>query len=123
MKIILSGGGYGKDTKELDGKFASLLDKSKPLLYLPIAIDNTKHPYPDCLKWLKSTFNNLGVSSYKMITEKTIDDLKNENPRDFAGIYIGGGNTPYLLRTIKETCLWNFLKSRSEEHTSELQSH
>jgi dipeptidase E len=111
MKLILSGGGSGKDTEELDKKFSSLLDKSKPLLYIPIAINNKKHPYSECLKWLRSTFDSFGMSSYEMITEENINSLKNKNPKDFSGIYVGGGNTPYLLKIIKDTCLWNFLKS------------
>lgn len=111
MRIILSGGGSGKDTKELDAKFASLLDKTKPLLYLPIAIDNIKHPYCGCLKWLKSTFDWLGVEKYEMWTEKDLDKSNNTSITDFAGIYIGGGNTPYLLKKIKTTGLWDFLKS------------
>lgn len=110
MKIILSGGGSGKDTEELDKKFVSLLNKSKPLLYIPIAINEKKHPYSGCLKWLKATFDNLGISLYKMVTEGNMGELINNNPRAFSGIYIGGGNTPYLLKKIKETCLWNFLK-------------
>ena len=54
MELIVTGGGSGKDTKEIDEFFASKLDKDKPLLYIPIAIDNIEHPYPDCLKWLKT---------------------------------------------------------------------
>ena len=61
MRIILSGGGSGERTKELDEMFASLLDKTKPLLYIPIAIDSIKHPYSSCLAWLRSTFDKLGV--------------------------------------------------------------
>jgi len=110
MHLILSGGGSGEDTKELDQKFSFLLNKNKPLLYIPIAIDNIKHPYIECLKWLKSTFDNLGIKKYEMWTE---DDLINSNyisPDNFSGIYIGGGNTPYLLKKLKETRFWEFLK-------------
>ncbi|MGC9309389.1 MAG: Type 1 glutamine amidotransferase-like domain-containing protein, partial [Candidatus Nanoarchaeia archaeon] len=56
------------------------------------------------------------ISSYEMITEQNIDSLKNKNPKDFSGIYIGGGNTPYLLKLIKDTCLWNFLKLALKEN-------
>ncbi len=110
MKIILSGGGSGEDTKELDEKFASLLDKTKPLLYIPVAIDNIKHPYSDCLKWLKSTFTNFGINNYEMWIEKDLKKSKDISPDSFSGIYIGGGNTPYLLKKLKETGFWRFLK-------------
>jgi dipeptidase E len=110
MKVILTGGGSGDNTKELDKKFSSLLDKSKPLLYIPLAIDNIKHPYSECLKWLRLTFDNLGVSKYEMWTGDKLENSENKNPKDFAGIYIGGGNTPYLLKKIRETGFDKFIE-------------
>jgi len=110
MRIILSGGGSGEQTKELDQLFANLLDKNKPLLYIPIAIDNIKHPYDNCLSWLRLTFDKLGISKYEMWTEETLKNSKNISPTEFSGIYIGGGNTPYLLKKLKETGFWIFLK-------------
>jgi hypothetical protein len=62
MNLIITGGGSGEDTRDIDLAFASKLDKEKPLLYIPIAIDNIKHPYPSCLEWLKSTFEEMGLS-------------------------------------------------------------
>ena len=110
MNLILSGGGSGEQTKILDELFANLVDKTKPLLYLPIAIDTDKHPYAECLKWLKGTFEKLGINKYKMWTEEDLDKYKKININDYGGIYIGGGNTPYLLKTLKESGLLNWLK-------------
>ncbi len=115
MRIILSGGGSGEKTNELDELFASMLDKSKPLLYIPIAIDKVKHPYLKCLDWLKSTFEKLGVVEYDMITESEIEALKDKLPSNFSGVYIGGGNTPYLLKQLKESGAWEFLEKALEE--------
>jgi len=36
------------------------------------------------------------------------------SPSNFSGIYIGGGNTPYLLKKLKETGFWEFLKEAIE---------
>src|SRR3989344_2037059 len=109
MKLILSGGGSGEKTKELDELFAKIIDKSKPLLYIPIAIDKIKHPYTECLKWLKGTFDKLGINLYEMWTESELENIK-DGPEKFGGVYIGGGNTFYLLKVLKKTNFWTFLK-------------
>lgn len=111
MKLILSGGGSGEETKELDELFALLVDKSKPLLYIPVAMDSNKYPYSECLKWLKSTFVSMGILNYKMWTEKESSLLEKVEPNDFGGIYIGGGNTFYLMKILKEFGVWDFIKN------------
>ena len=115
MKLIVSGGGSGDDSKEQDALFASMLDKSKPLLYIPIAMDTTDHSYPDCLMWLKSTFEKLGVIDYEMFDLKSLEKPINIDPNNYSGIYIGGGNTPFLLKKLKESGFWNFLKKAIEK--------
>lgn len=110
MKLILSGGGSGKQTVILDSMFASFVDKSKPLLYIPVAIDTNKHPYVECLKWLRGTFDDLNIKKYEMWTKEDLHKGKKIKPESFGGIYIGGGNTPFLLKTLKETGMIEFLK-------------
>ena len=109
MRVILSGGGAGEKTKEIDELFASIIDKNKPLLYIPVAIDKVKHPYSECLKWLRGTFDNLKVNLYEMWTESDFYKSKITSPDKFGGIYIGGGNTFYLLKILKESGFWEFL--------------
>lgn len=110
MRLFLSGGGNRKQTAELDKLFSKEIDKNKPLLYIPIAINTEKHPYPECLKWLKSIFDRLGINNYTMWDEKKIYYHKKERIGNFAGIYIGGGNTPYLSKMLKDSGLWDFIK-------------
>jgi dipeptidase E len=110
MRLIISGGGSGKDTKEQNELFVNLLDKSKPLLYIPIAIDVVKHPYSSCLEWLKSELGEFYVTKYEMWTIEDLEKSRSVSPDNYSGIYIGGGNTPFLLKKLKETGMWDFLK-------------
>lgn len=101
MRLFLSGGGSGEKSIELDKKFALSVDRKKPLLYIPIAIDKKKHPYSECLKWIRGTFNPLGLKNIELWTEEDI--RKNNDLQRFGGVYIGGGNTFYLLKELRES--------------------
>jgi len=110
MKLFLSGGGSGLDSMELDKKYIQSLDLSKPVLYIPIAINTEKHPYSGCLAWIKDNFKPLGFENFVMWTE---DDLRKKTENDFkefGGIYIGGGNTFKLLKELKEFGTFNIIK-------------
>lgn len=103
MKLFLSGGGGGEDSILLDKMFTQAVDTSKPILYIPIAIDKTKHPLSDCYNWLSSTLNPLGIDKIEMWDEKDIREKTNTDLEKFSGIYIGGGNTFYLLKELRES--------------------
>lgn len=101
MKLFLGGGGGKEDSVELDKKFVANLDLSKPLLYIPIAINTEKYPYSGCVAWLSSVLGPLGVTNIVMWIE---DDLKKKQEKDFeqfSGVYIGGGNTFKLIKELK----------------------
>lgn len=102
MKIFLSGGGSGEDSIELDKKFVSELDKNKTLLYIPIALKG-KYSYLDCYKWINKTFNPLGINNIEMWTEIEIAEKTETELNKFSGIYIGGGNTFYLLKELNDS--------------------
>lgn len=102
MKIFLCGGGSGKEIKEATIKFGNLIDKSKPLLYIPLAMKSKK--YDSCLEWLKKEMSIIDVKNIDMVTSG--EDLYKKNFDNYSAIYIGGGNTYKLLRDIKENnCL------------------
>ena len=116
MKIFLHGGGGGrKDSVGLDKKFVAALDLSKPLLYIPIAIDTNKYPYPGCLGWILNLFEPQGLTNIVMWVE---DDLKNKTAADFkqfCGVYIGGGNTFKLLKELKEFGTFDIIRKLAEK--------
>lgn len=102
MKIFLCGGGSGKEIKEATIKFGNLIDKSKPLLYISLAMKSEK--YDSWLEWLKKEMSIIDVKNIDMVTSG--EDLYKKNFDNYSAIYIGGGNTYKLLRDIKENnCL------------------
>ena len=66
MRMFLCGGGSGKKIKEATIKFGSLIDKSKPLLYIPLAMKSEK--YDSCLEWIKEEMNIIGINNIDMVT-------------------------------------------------------
>lgn len=114
MKLFLGGGGDREDSIEIDKKFVASLDLSKPLLYIPIAINAEKHPYPVCLEWILGTLGPFGVKNIIMWTEDYLKHKQEEDFEQFAGIYIGGGNTFKLLKELKEFGTFEILRKLAE---------
>jgi dipeptidase E len=106
MKLFLSGG--SKRAFVLDKKFMEVVNKSKPMLYIPIAMDPKRHPYSECFKWIKRYFSEFNFSNIKMITD--LKEIKKSDLDKFGSVYIGGGNTPYLLKELKESGFYENLK-------------
>lgn len=106
MKLFLSGG--SKRAFVLDKKFMEIIDKSKPMLYIPIAMDPKRHPYSECFEWIKKYFSEFNFDNIKMITN--LRSIKKSYLDRFGSVYIGGGNTPYLLKELKESGFYEHLK-------------
>ena len=99
MKLILCGGGIGKQVKSSYIKYTELLDKEKPILYIPLAWRN--NDYDQCLKFLKGELTQYGVTKYEVIRDaKEFDEIDLGN---YNSLYIGGGNTYKLLNYLKES--------------------
>lgn len=99
MRIFLCGGGSGKIIKEATIKFGSLIDKKKPLLYIPLAME--EYRYDSCLEWIKGEMSLINVTNIEMVTSGK--ELSEKVLEDYCAIYIGGGNTYKLLKDIKES--------------------
>lgn len=113
MKLFLGGG--KEDSIELDKKFVASLDLSKPLLYIPIAINTQKHPYSGCLEWLLDVFSPLGVKDIVMWIEDDLREKQGKYFEQFGGIYIGGGNTFKLLKELKEFGTFEILRKLAKK--------
>lgn len=111
MKLFLTGGGSGVKSIEVDKKFLEAVDMSKPILYIPIAIDTTRHPYPGCLDWLKRNFTHFNFDNFIMWTEEELKSKTEHDFEQFGGVYIGGGNCFKLLENLKEFGTFEILRS------------
>lgn len=98
MKLFLCGGGSGTNIITALTKFASVIDKTKPILYIPLAMDNIK--YDSCYNWFKTELKLIKLSNFEMI--KSSKELSTKNLNNYSAIFIGGGNTYKLLYELKQ---------------------
>lgn len=97
MKIFLCGGVDGTQTANAYKKLSEIIDQTKPLLYIPLAMESDK--YPSCLEWITNELKELNIPNIEMITKA--NEIRNKNLEDYCAIFIGGGNTFKLLKELK----------------------
>ena len=96
MKLFLCGGGSGSHVADAYKEFLRQVDNNKPLLYVPLAMDETK--YKDCKEWFTNEIKYIGLSNFEMVY--SAQEFYNKNLRNYCAIFIGGGNTYDLLNKI-----------------------
>lgn len=101
MKLILCGGGSGNQNYFANKKLNEIIDHNKPLLYVPLAMDENDHSYDSCYEWIKGELSQVKLSGINMV--RTFEELANQNYNDYCAIFIGGGNTYKLLKGLKES--------------------
>lgn len=105
MKLLLCGGGSGEKTTLANAKFNEIIDHSKKLLYIPLAMD--KERYPSCIEWLQNEMKDVSLQDIEMITNAK--QICEKNLKDYCAIFIGGGNTFKLLKKLKESGAFKIL--------------
>lgn len=96
MRVFLNGGGCGPCAAEVYRRFGGEIDKSKPLVYVPLAME--KEQYPGCLEWITGEMEELRVD-IRMV--QSGEELAGLALGDYGGVFIGGGNTYKLLHELK----------------------
>ena len=101
MRLFLCGGGDAEKTLEANKRLNEIINHDKPILYVPLAMDEDKHPYDDCLEWVKGELSSVEVPYINMV--RTFEELANKDYSNYSAIFIGGGNTFKLLKGIKDS--------------------
>ena len=112
MNLFLCGGGSGKQIIYALKKFSSLLDKTKPILYIPLAF--LDDDYDSCYRWFSKEIKFMGLDSFEMV--RSSKELSQKDFNKYCALFIGGGNTYKLLKELKENSNFekidNYLKNK-----------
>lgn len=108
MKLLLCGGGSGTQTVETNKVFNQIVNHSKPVLYVPLAMDESEHTYDSCLEWINGELSKVDIPSIEMV--RTFEELASKNYYDYSAIFIGGGNTYKLLKGFKDSGAFDKIK-------------
>lgn len=106
MKIFLNGGGAGTKTISANKRFNEVIDHTKPILYIPLAMESDK--YDSCYEWIVGELKDVEVPYIEMI--RSTQELSSKTLENYSAIFIGGGNTFKLLSDIKESGCFNEIK-------------
>ena len=98
MKLFLCGGGCGKQIVDAMHKFEGMIDESKPILYIPLAMNENR--YDGCAEWFAGEIKNINFGKFEMVRSSL--ELSQKNFDDYSALFIGGGNTFKLLSDINQ---------------------
>ena len=110
--IVLAGGGSAADSRLLDERFASRVGSQKELLYLPLALRGIRS-FESCFEWITGTFAPLGINRIHLWTD--LAEHQGRELKNFAAVYIGGGNTYSLLAELLSSGFDQHLKTYARE--------
>ena len=108
MKLFLNGGGCGSQTVDTYKEINEIIDHNKPVLYVPLAREETENNYDDCFEWIKNEISIIDVPNIEMV--RNFEELYEKDYNSYSMIFIGGGNTYKLLKGIKESNSFNKIK-------------
>lgn len=111
MRIFLCGGGDGDQTKDACRRLNDVVDHTKPILYLPFAMENAD--YDSCHEWVRGELRCVDVSDIEMV--KSAEELDGTNVENYSAIFIGGGNTYKLLNDLKASGSFEKIKAYIEQ--------
>ena len=109
MQLILCGGGSGEQNTLANQKLNEIIDHTKSILYVPLAMNENDYPYDGCYEWIQSELSNVDIPSIEMV--RSFGELASKNLQSYSAIFIGGGNTYKLLLGLKQSGAFNNIKN------------
>ena len=107
MRIFLCGGGDGEQTRMANQRLDQIVDHTKPLLYIPLAMEGN---YESCQKWIQGELREVRVPAIEMV--RSVEELfPKKNWKNTAPYLLVAGNTYKLLREFENE--WMFWENQS----------
>ena len=109
MQLILCGGGSGDQNTLANQKLNEIIDHTRPILYIPLAMNEEEHSYDSCYEWIQGELANVDIPYIEMV--RTFEELASKDLQHYAALYIGGGNTYKLLLGLKQSGAFNNIRN------------
>ena len=109
MQLILCGGGSGDQNTLANQKLNEIIDHTRPILYIPLAMNEEEHSYDSCYEWIQGELANVDIPYIEMV--RTFEELASKDFKHYAALFIGGGNTYKLLLGLKQSGAFNNIRN------------
>ena len=101
VTIFLGGGGDAAQSEILDRYFAAALAPG-PVVYVPTALAQSPH-FEKAEAWFRATYAPFGITD--VVVWESLDGKNLGDVSGVAAVYLGGGDTYYLLSELRRTGL------------------
>lgn len=99
MRVFLNGGGDGKQAIDAYKKLNEVIDNTKPILYIPLAMESNL--YDSCYEWINKELTDVEVPYIEMV--RSAEEIVFKDLNNYSTLFIGGGNTFKLLYELKNS--------------------
>lgn len=107
MKLFLCGGECEPQKPNVYKKLDEVIDNSKPILYIPLAMNPRNYSYDGCFDFIKEELVNVNVPNIELV--KSFEELGSKDFNDYSVLYFDDGNEFRLLDGLKKTECFNKL--------------